>query len=66
VLQAAARSGLSVQVRPVERAELTDVREAFVTNVRLGLQSVHWLDGRSLSSEEWAQVLGRKIDADPD
>jgi|SRR5580658_345831 4-amino-4-deoxychorismate lyase len=64
VLTTAARAGLSVQVRPVESAELAGVAEAFVTNVRLGLQSVHWLDGRSLPNEEWAQGLRRKIDAD--
>jgi 4-amino-4-deoxychorismate lyase len=63
VLQAAPRAGLSVQIRLVEIEELAQARAAFVTNVRLGLQPVHWLDGRSLPSDECAQTLRRQIDA---
>jgi 4-amino-4-deoxychorismate lyase len=64
VLQAAARIGVSVQIRAVEPTELAGVSEAFATNVRLGIQSVHWLDGRDLLNEEWAQRLRRSINAD--
>jgi 4-amino-4-deoxychorismate lyase len=64
VLQAAASAGLSVQIRPVVLEELALVRAAFVTNVRLGVQPVHWLDGRRVSNDDCAQTLRRQIDAD--
>jgi 4-amino-4-deoxychorismate lyase len=66
VLNASARLNIEIQVRAVGPQELIDVREAFVTNVRLGVQSVHWLDGRTLVSDAYAQQLRRQVDASTD
>jgi 4-amino-4-deoxychorismate lyase len=65
VCEAAAACGLRVVVRPVERAELSAAREAFLTNVRWGLQSISVLEGRSLPSATHAQSLRRTLDAPP-
>jgi hypothetical protein len=51
------------QVRCVEVGELARVREAFVTNVRWGVQSIAVLEGRPLSCQTRAQALRRVIDA---
>lgn len=64
VLQTAAKSGLGVEIRPVPRQELDGVREAFVTNVRLGVQTVDSLDGRALVGAGYAERLRQHIDAD--
>lgn len=63
VLEAAARDGSRVRVRPVAPAELGGVHEAFLTNVRWGLQSVQLLDGRLLASDAHARRLRAVIDA---
>jgi 4-amino-4-deoxychorismate lyase len=63
VLQAAGRHGGGVCVRLVEPSELATVREAFLTNVRWGLQSVRVLQGRTLPSDAYAQQLRGLIDA---
>jgi len=63
VLQSAAAAGIVVRVVPVELSVLSDAREAFITNVRLGVQSVGWLDGRAMPSDDYAQRLRRQIDA---
>jgi 4-amino-4-deoxychorismate lyase len=63
VCQAATAAGMAVQVRSVDPAELPRVREAFVTNVRWGLQSISMLAGTMLSSQSHAQALRRVIDA---
>jgi 4-amino-4-deoxychorismate lyase len=63
VLEAAARQGNPVRVRPVQPAELPGVREAFLTNVRWEVQSAHWLDGRALAGDEHARRLRAAIDA---
>jgi len=63
VLEAAARAGSAVRVRPVAAAELGGVHEVFLTNVRWGLQSVQWLDGRALASDAHARRLRAVIDA---
>jgi 4-amino-4-deoxychorismate lyase len=63
VCDAAVRRGAVVQVRAVELGELPRLREAFVTNVRWGVQSITALDGRPLSSQSHAQALRRLIDA---
>jgi 4-amino-4-deoxychorismate lyase len=63
VLQAASRHGSGVCVRLVGPSELATVREAFLTNVRWGLQSVRVLDGRTLPSDAYAQQLRDLIDA---
>jgi 4-amino-4-deoxychorismate lyase len=57
VLATAAECGIAVAVRPVERAELRTLREAFVTNVRWGLQSIDVLEDRSLPVRTQAQQL---------
>jgi 4-amino-4-deoxychorismate lyase len=63
VLQAAATLGQRVCVRAVAASELATVREAFVTNVRWGVQSAHMLDGRVLPSDAHARQLCQLIDA---
>jgi 4-amino-4-deoxychorismate lyase len=63
VLQAAATHGMPVRERPVGLAELSSVREMFVTNVRWGVQSVQWVDGRPLPSDAHARQLRGLIDA---
>ncbi|HEY1724998.1 MAG TPA: aminodeoxychorismate lyase [Steroidobacteraceae bacterium] len=63
VLQAAGRLGLAVRERAVSVAELDGVREAFVTNVRWGLQSVRQLAGRELPGDALARSLWQGIDA---
>jgi 4-amino-4-deoxychorismate lyase len=63
VCAAAAGGGAPVQVREVVVGELTSVREAFVTNVRWGLQSITELQGRPLPCQEHALALRREIDA---
>jgi 4-amino-4-deoxychorismate lyase len=63
VLQAAATLGQRVCVREVALSELATVREAFVTNVRWGVQSARMLDGRVLPSDAHARQLCNLIDA---
>jgi 4-amino-4-deoxychorismate lyase len=62
VLQSALSAGMTVSVRPVSISELSGVQELFLTNVRLGVQSVDWLNGRTLQSRQYAQQLRRLID----
>lgn len=64
VLQASkTRAGGRIQVRRVMGREVTQVREAFVTNVRWGIRSIGSLDGRALASDDYAQQLRRRMDA---
>lgn len=64
VLQSSKRLRLgSATVRRVMPAELTQVREAFVTNVRWGIRSIGSLDGRVMASDDYAQQLRRQMDA---
>ena len=63
VCEAAMAAGMAVQVRTVDPAELSQVREAFVTNVRWGLQSITALEGAAQLSQGHAQALRRIIDA---
>jgi 4-amino-4-deoxychorismate lyase len=63
VLQAASRHASSVCVRAVAPFELARVSEAFLTNVRWGVQSVRVLEGRTLPSDAYAQQLRGLIDA---
>jgi 4-amino-4-deoxychorismate lyase len=63
VLEAATRQGHQVCVRPVASNELATVREAFVTNIRWGVQSARVLDGRTLPSDAYARQLRTLIDA---
>ena len=63
VCTAATRAGVPVSVRTVTLAELSEVQEAFVTNVRWGVQSIAQLQGRAVPGRHWAQVLRAAIDA---
>ncbi len=63
VCEAATAAGTPVRVRSVDPSELPHVHEAFVTNVRWGVQSVTALDGRPMPAHEHAQELRRLIDA---
>jgi branched-subunit amino acid aminotransferase/4-amino-4-deoxychorismate lyase len=63
VCAAAARAGIPVQVRGVEVGELPRLREAFVTNVRWGVQPIAQLEGRALDARSHARELRRLIDA---
>jgi 4-amino-4-deoxychorismate lyase len=63
VLAKAADCGFAVTVRPVERAELPTLREAFVTNVRWGLQPIDVLEERALTLTTQAQRLRQLINA---
>ncbi|HEY6452868.1 MAG TPA: aminodeoxychorismate lyase [Steroidobacteraceae bacterium] len=63
VCAAAAQRGEPVQVRPVEAEELQQVREAFVTNVRWGVQPIATLEGRTLPCRARALELRSLIDA---
>ena len=63
VLETAVRHGIAVHERAVALRELDTVREAFVTNVRYGLQPVQLLNGRALADDRQARRLRGLIDA---
>lgn len=63
VLETAAAAGMEVRECDVSVAQLVHVHEAFITNVRLGVKSVGWLEGCSLSDDRYAQLIRRHIDA---
>jgi branched-subunit amino acid aminotransferase/4-amino-4-deoxychorismate lyase len=65
VLELAPRAGLAVRVAPVSVAQLAAARAIIVTNVRLGLQPVHWWEGRRLQVDERGARLQELIDATP-
>jgi 4-amino-4-deoxychorismate lyase len=65
-LAVAPQRELRVQLRALRAAELAQVREAFVTNVRWGIRPIGELDGRSLRSDDYAQQVRRLIDAASD
>lgn len=50
-------AAIPISIRPVIPAELARVREVFVTNVRWGIRSVGWLDGRALDGDDVATRL---------
>jgi hypothetical protein len=54
-----------VRVAPVSVAQLAAARAIIVTNVRLGLQPVHWCEGRRLEVDERGARLQELIDATP-
>jgi len=63
VCSAAAQLGLPLAVRAVRAAELAGVREAFLTNVRWGIQPISVLEGRALSERRHADRLRGWVDA---
>jgi 4-amino-4-deoxychorismate lyase len=62
VFEAAARLGIVVQVAPVPVAALASMRAMFVTNIRLGVQPVHWYAGRRLAVDGRGERLQELID----
>ena len=63
VCSAAERHGAPVRVRRVERREFARVQEAFLTNVRWGVQSIAQLEGRPLAQRSRAQTAQEWLDA---
>lgn len=66
VCTVAQRAGLPVRVRAIDSSELDGIQEAFLTNVRWGVQPIGWLDGRALSRRHWARRVRGWLDASPD
>jgi 4-amino-4-deoxychorismate lyase len=62
VLEAAPRLGITVQIATVSEREVEAAEGLFVTNVRLGLQPVHWYQGRPLAVDERGARLQELID----
>jgi 4-amino-4-deoxychorismate lyase len=52
VLEAAARLGLRVREQSLSAHEVDAAPAMLLTNVRLGLQPVHWYEGRALAVDE--------------
>jgi len=52
LLEAAPRLGLSVREQSLSPADLAAVPAIVLTNVRFGLQPVHWYEGRPLAVDE--------------
>ncbi len=65
VLEAAARLGIGLRVAPVPVAVLAQAGAMFVTNVRLGVQPVHWYQGRRLGVDPRTARLQEAIDGAP-
>jgi 4-amino-4-deoxychorismate lyase len=62
VLEVAPRLALTVRVASVSVRDVEKSTALFVTNVRLGLQPVHWYQGRRLETDERGVRLQRLID----
>lgn len=62
VLELAPRLGIKVRIGPIAERDLDTARALFVTNVRLGLQPVHWYGGRELAVDERGARLQELID----
>ena len=62
VLEAAPRMALPVRISSLSARDVDAATALFVTNVRLGLQPVHWYQGRSLGVDERGVRLQRLID----
>jgi 4-amino-4-deoxychorismate lyase len=62
VLKAAARLGIRVRIATVSRHDVEAARALVVTNVRLGLQPVHWYQDRALAVDERGAKLQELID----
>lgn len=63
VLQACAALQLPLRIATVTPAMLAGAASLFITNVRLGLQTAHSVDGRSLRADPRLAVLQSWIDA---
>ena len=62
VLELAPRLGITVRIATVSEGDVEAARALFVTNVRLGLQPVHWYQGRPLAVDERGARLQELID----
>jgi 4-amino-4-deoxychorismate lyase len=62
VIDTAAQVGLPVLIEPVNAARLAAADSLFLTNVRLGLQCVHWLAGRALAPDPRISRLQELLD----
>ena len=62
VLEAAPRLGIAVRIAPLSERDVDAATALFVTNVRLGLQPVHWYQGRRLELDERGVRLQELID----
>jgi len=63
VLEAAAGLGIPVRVAVLTPAQLEAAGSLFVTNVRLGVQPIHWYQGRRLPVDARTARLQDRIDA---
>ncbi len=52
VIETAPRLGIKVRIAALSERDVEAARGLFVTNVRLGLQPVHWYQGRALAVDE--------------
>jgi branched-subunit amino acid aminotransferase/4-amino-4-deoxychorismate lyase len=57
LLEAAPRLGLVVREQSLSPAELVAAPGLLLTNVRFGLQPVHWYEGRPLAVDERGERL---------
>ena len=62
VLESAPRLGVPVRVTPLSERDVGAAESLFVTNVRLGVQPVHWYQGRRLEFDERTARLQELID----
>jgi 4-amino-4-deoxychorismate lyase len=62
VLDLAPKLGIPVSIRTLSRQELEVAPSLFVTNVRLGVQAVHWYEGRRLQPDARGARLQELID----
>jgi 4-amino-4-deoxychorismate lyase len=62
VLDLAPQLGISVSIQPLSRRDLAAATALFVTNVRLGVQAVHWYEGRRLHADDRGLRLQELID----
>jgi 4-amino-4-deoxychorismate lyase len=65
VLELAPRLGIKVRIAAITEQDLKVAGALFITNVRLGLQPVHWYEGRALSVDERGAGLQELIDGTP-
>jgi 4-amino-4-deoxychorismate lyase len=62
VLELAPQLGFAVRVTPLSAQQLAEAPALFVTNVRLGVQAVHWYEGRRLELDARGARLQELID----
>ncbi len=63
ILEAAPRLGIAVRVARLSERDVDGAKALFVSNVRLGLQPVHWYQGRTLAVDPRGAPLQELIDA---